>query len=727
MQDNKDPSAIGTEVKVTFAEKEALEREYRKLLVDDLMNSRTRFSAGPYEAHIQFSNFCNMSCIMCWDGNNPPTKKTDADLLKRIGEQVGPHLSIVTPYSGSEPLILTWDETRAMAKQYGILLCITTNVQFLDEAKFHELKDIAETLILSIDSHIPAVFDKIRPRSNSKKVFANLATAARLAAEHNLECIVNIVFMTQNAPMLTDTLNYMADLGIQNVNVIQLLDVNASSRMYDPLLHYSEEYVAWIKKNCIATAKQRKFRLIWSVSGYAEFDFREPGYVLPKTRKNWNDEWDEKMKLFFPRFCRNAYGRLRIDSEGDVSPCCYATQGELSLGNVKDEDFDQIWNSTEAQDLRRGMFTEDVPALCKSCRYHDLIKPFASLPFVESEEAELSNRCNTKSKQAIASLQIVGPNHGHRSTESVTFEIRDPGTQIDEFMMAISLGGQTEEVHHQSIEPVSNQDGVLTFELPDQIFDSLKTNVGYWWMIWAIPVDRHQKPVRCEEVRCVIRHKEMPRLAGSKLHYVDQGFVPVSDLGGNKKAGWQDPNHLPARPVAAFHGRGQLQESAAAQSSTGTVSRSDDPSSAPETKPAPGILKRLLASAGRSSESGIKDACLEVISQKSDSLMISGWVLLNSGAADSIEIVCADGAVVASAKERHDIAAGFPEHETAINAGFEAVLPDEMFWNKDRYQFAIIAWRDGHIEFRCNVQCRGGLNHDEATKVRSIRNGVLEV
>ena len=40
---------------------------------------------------------------------------------------------------------------------------LTTNVQFLDEQKFDEAKDITETLFLSIDSHIPEVFEKIRP------------------------------------------------------------------------------------------------------------------------------------------------------------------------------------------------------------------------------------------------------------------------------------------------------------------------------------------------------------------------------------------------------------------------------------------------------------------------------------------------------------------------------------------------------------------------------------
>ena len=703
---------------VTFAEKEKIEREYRTLLFDDLLNSRTRFSAGPYEAHIQFSNFCNMSCIMCWDGNNPKTRKTDASLLDRIGEQLGPHLSIVTPYSGSEPLVLTWDETRAMAQKYGILLCITTNVQFLDEEKFHELKDIAETLILSIDSHIPAVFEKIRPRSNSKKVFENLETAARLSVEHNLECIINVVFMTQNVPMLTDTLNYFADLGIQNVNVIQLLDVNANSRMYDPLLHYSEEYIDWIKKSAVATAKQRKFRLIWSVSGYTEFDFREAGFVEPKSRKAWNDDWDEKMKLFFPRFCRNAYGRLRVDADGDISPCCYATQGELSLGNIQQQDFDQIWNGVEAQDLRRGMFSGDVPALCQSCRYHDLVKPFSILPFVEEVESGFVLDKKTASKQSIASLEIVDSAHGTRTTEPFKISIREPSLEIKEFILAVSLGGQVEEVHQVAVMP-KLKDGILIFETPATLFDSLKTNVGYWWMIWAMPADRTQKPLRCEEVRCVIRHQELVRLEGSKLHYRNQGFIPVSDLGGNKQSGWLDPNNLPARPVAAFHGR-------AADGSTEVNSPAQPTQSATLTEngqPRGGILKRLF---GGPSKSGILDAYLEVITQQKDAVQVSGWLMLRNGAADCVEFVGDDGHVVkASIQPREDIANSFPRVESAINSGFSGILPDEFFWRKDRYRFAIVAKRNGRVDYRCNVTCRGGQN--EVTIAVSIRNGILSL
>lgn len=712
---NQPNSAVGSDssVQITLAAKEKLEQEYRAILFDDMLHCRTEFAAGPYEAHVQFSNFCNMSCIMCWDGNNPPTKKTPPDLLEKIGDQIGKHLSIVTPYSGSEPLVLTWDQTRDMANKYGILLCITTNVQFLNEAMFHDLKDITETLILSIDSHIPAVFEKIRPRSNSRKVFANLETTARLCVEHNLECIVNVVFMTQNAPMMTDTLNYLADLGIQNVNMIQLLDVNATSRMHDPLIHFSEEYVAWIKRGCIATAKERKFRLIWSIGGYTEYDFRKPGYVEMKSRKLWNDQWDLRMKRLFPGFCRNAYGRLRIESEGDVAPCCYATRGELSLGNLNEQDFEEIWNGLDAQDLRRGMYTGDVPALCKSCRYHDIIPSEFTMPFVEAEESGWDG--SNHPIEAMPGLKVLGPDHAQRSTEPVTIQFSAPEVAIKEFRVALSLGGETDEVHRHIFNPESVTDG-QSFRLPDEVWNQLRPNVGYWWMVWAVPAESNETVYRLEEVRCLIRHQEMARMEGSKLKYLDQGFVPVSDLGGSKKQGWDDPEKLQQRPKVSATGHQEFQ------------TLQTPVSSPPVVRTHKTILSRLFGDASQvEKQATFENGYLEVVVQEKEALRLGGWILFSDGPADSIEFVSTNGiSEPATVSPRADIGKAYPGIELAVNAGFKALLPDDQFWENDGYQFSLIAKRN-QAEFRCQFTCRGGSTIERTDAPFNIGGGVLNI
>ena len=210
-----------------------------------MLAHRFEFRSRPYEAHIQFSNVCNMSCIMCYDGWLPPVRKMSPEHPRQlVARELGPSLSTVIPYGGSEPLIVTWETARDFAEQHSIELRLTTNVQFLDEQRFDEAKDITETLFLSIDSHLPEVFEKIRPGSKPDKVFENLALAARRSREHGLECLAQIVFMTENAAQLPETIAYLADVGIESVNVLQLLDVNGRSGHLDPLLHFSSDYVA---------------------------------------------------------------------------------------------------------------------------------------------------------------------------------------------------------------------------------------------------------------------------------------------------------------------------------------------------------------------------------------------------------------------------------------------------------------------------------------------------
>jgi len=243
--------------------------------------------------------------------------------------------------------------------------------------------------LLSIDSHIPEVFELIRPGGNVEKVFANLKTTAKLAREHRIECIVNIVLMTHNAPHLAETIDYLGELGIESVNVIQMLDVNNRSQYYDPLQHFSQEYIAWVKQRSLKAVEKRHMRLIWSVSGCKTYDFRPAAHVQPLERKSWSDRYDYRMKRLFPGFCRNVLNRLRVDSAGDVAPCCYAVQGELSLGNLNEDSFEDIWNSPSAQDLRRGMFCGDVPSLCSSCRYIDPIAPQSAMKFIELVDEEI--------------------------------------------------------------------------------------------------------------------------------------------------------------------------------------------------------------------------------------------------------------------------------------------------------------------------------------------------
>ena len=144
-----------------------------------------------------------------------------------------------------------------MAEEYSLELSLTTNAQFLDEEKFFELKDITREMLVSIDTHYPELFEKIRPGSKPEKVFENLAarrgalpgTRPRGLGQHRLHD-------AQRADARRDRSPTSRMPGLQTMNVLQMIDVNGRSGHLDPTLHFSADYVEWIKQRCIQVAKR---------------------------------------------------------------------------------------------------------------------------------------------------------------------------------------------------------------------------------------------------------------------------------------------------------------------------------------------------------------------------------------------------------------------------------------------------------------------------------------
>ena len=515
---------------LTKCERERIEKLNRERLERDLLEQRVVFESGPYEAHVQFSNFCNMSCVMCWDGENPPLHNMSADVLQHLRRDVAQHLSVITPHGGSEPLAVNWDAARGIAEEYSIDLCLTTNVQLLNEKKFAELEDITETLYLSIDSHLPEVFAEIRPGSRPGQVFANLKTAARLANAHGIECIAQVVFMTQNAPTLDATVAFLADAGVQSVNVIQLMDVNGHSSQWDPLLHLPPATVKGIRERCLTVAEAKRVRLGWL--DREQHDFREE-HTPPAQRKVAYDRWSSRMRRFLPGYCRLAYDRLSITADGEVAPCCYAGS-EIEYGTLGEQTFEEIWNGPNARDLRRAMMTWDYPALCKTCRFVDLRPPEPELPFVADSLLSLG----AHPRDVVPVLEVIDPRHMTRTEDRPTIRVAQPEQEIGEYFLVAALGGQKEEVHTVSLDQPDCHDGVIELTLAEDVWDRLQTNLGYWWTVVGLrESDQIRCGVRAREIRCLVRHEPLARFEGSTLRYPDAGHLPTADLGGGKWTG----------------------------------------------------------------------------------------------------------------------------------------------------------------------------------------------
>ncbi|MEZ5989102.1 MAG: radical SAM protein [Planctomycetota bacterium] len=488
-------------------EKERIFLENRAKLVEDLWTERLVFESRPYMVDLQLSNFCNMSCTMCYDGVNPPLKKMPEALVEKAAEQILPKASVIVPFSGSEPLILTWDLTRKLAIEYGIELDIVTNLQYLDEQRFEELEPHVSMISFSIDSHIPEVYEAIRLRSKPELVFRNLPIAARLCKEHGIDVLVKAVFMVENAPWMDETVAFMADQGIETVHILRYLHFIEARQFSDPLLHMSKEWVAWMREKVRRVAEDKKIRVIWDVEGHQNYDYRidPPEYRATKLR----DPWLWRLNRSLPGYCAQSVYRVKVDSDGLVYPCCVVDDGNLSLGDLNLQDFDQIWNGVEAQDLRRGMMTGDVPTACRGCGFFtDRIPPEAHLPFIERVNDALHHTGPRED------LELLAPEHMTRTETRPTLRWTAPADDFDEYWVVLALGGEAHDIHRFKVSRDRTE-----AEIPEDTWAAMRPNFGYWWGVWAVNHEDHEKSHRVARVRCLTRHKPMERLEGSTLRY----------------------------------------------------------------------------------------------------------------------------------------------------------------------------------------------------------------
>jgi radical SAM protein with 4Fe4S-binding SPASM domain len=517
-------------VRTTPAEREARELRDRALLERSLLEGRTVLETGPYEAHVGFSNVCNMSCIMCWDGSNPPPRKMTPELIAALRADVAPWLSVITPYNGSEPLIVSWEETRRVCEEHSVELSLTTNLQFLDAKRFGELRDITETLFVSVDSHVAEVFAKIRPGAKPAGIYANLRTTARLARECGLECIANIVFMTENGALMPDTVEFLADAGMESVHVLQMLDVNGRSGWSNPLVHFAPEYVAELKERCLEVARRRRLRLIWDVAGIEDHDFRERP-VPRKPRKVEYDHWDWRMRNHLPGFCRNVYDRLRVDTNGSVAPCSYSTDGELELGVLGETPFAEMWNGPRMRDLRRAHYTWDYPSICSTCRFRDPVGPRDQLPFAE----DVLEGLGWAKDYPERSIELLGPEHMTRHQRAPTLCFARPRAEVDRLYVVLAMGGECEELEAWEVEADAGEGEPVHFTVPPATWARLRSNVGWWWAVFGFSSTAPQTVLRSRELRCLIRHWALPRVRDSGLLYPDMGHRTVVDLGSAER------------------------------------------------------------------------------------------------------------------------------------------------------------------------------------------------
>ena len=69
-------------------------------------------------------------------------------------------------------------------------------------------------------------------------------------------------------------------------------------------------------------------------------------------------------------FCRGLGDQIAILADGTVTPCCIDSEGEIALGNIFIQTFDEILSGDRAVNIKSGFQKRELREdLCRRCGY----------------------------------------------------------------------------------------------------------------------------------------------------------------------------------------------------------------------------------------------------------------------------------------------------------------------------------------------------------------------
>lgn len=278
--------------------------------------------ALPRIDQIELTNRCPYRCKMCPRTTHMTRALGDMDLelFTRIAEQIAPpHQYYVALHHFGESLVYrNLPEAVERAAALGLRTGLSCNPPSLKPRIAERLLHAGiASILLSLDSLDAATYRAIRgPAANLARALDHVATLVRLrdAGRYSTSITVQFIQMSDNSGEAEAFLAWARDVGVDRAVVVRL--------------------------------------------GRWDFD---------DSRVSELGRFDTPLH---GDYCRRPWNSVVVMWDGRVVPCCHDYNGEVVLGDLREQTLADLWASERAQAFRRQAHRS---ALCASCAFS---KPF---------------------------------------------------------------------------------------------------------------------------------------------------------------------------------------------------------------------------------------------------------------------------------------------------------------------------------------------------------------
>jgi radical SAM protein with 4Fe4S-binding SPASM domain len=333
----------------------------------------------PRVIFIEVTNRCNLLCETC-----PRTFVTyeraqtlSWQIFGRIVEQF-PDMQRAVLHGIGEPL-LNRDLPRMIAylKARGVTVLFNTNATLLSEAWGRALiASGLDEMRCSVDGVDPETYAHIRGVPLFHKVVDNLREFTQLQRQLGVEPPRVSLWMTgmrENIDELPDLVRLASEIGVPEVylqRMVYYLDSDGPPGLMDKDHALFDDFDA---QGCPEQSR-RTDRIIADAEVLAAelgITLRASGATDPRHSLEASQRDDPRPWSGCLRPWTTAY----VTANGNCLPCCispFATMDydSLKMGNLFDQDFEEVWNEERYQVWRTKLLSQQPPAACRGCGVH---------------------------------------------------------------------------------------------------------------------------------------------------------------------------------------------------------------------------------------------------------------------------------------------------------------------------------------------------------------------
>ena len=297
--------------------------------------------SAPYRMDLALTYRCNNDCAHCYNARPRDFTELDtqgwSDILDKLWEAGIPHIV----FTGGEPTLRTdLPELIAHAQGNGQITGLNTNGRRLSDPSF--LTQLVEAGLdhvqITLESHDAAIHDDMVKRHSA---WEQTVRGLKNALESHLFVMTNTTLLSDNAPVLSKTLDFLGELGVPTIGLNALIYSGHGLTVGKGLKESALPAL-------LELARQRTDhygqRLIWyTPTQYCHFDPVQLGLGV--------------------KGCTAALYAMCIEPNGDVLPCQSYYQ---AIGNMRRDPWGSIWHHSLAENLRQRRY---APAGCQECNF----------------------------------------------------------------------------------------------------------------------------------------------------------------------------------------------------------------------------------------------------------------------------------------------------------------------------------------------------------------------